>query len=120
MGEGRSVDTWDIADLTNQKMSSLKCVSWCLQTGDVDECGVCGGSGNTCVLALTLQSDTLSPAASAANTSLVRPRSVPIFALADIAITTSPHYPQNGTAVCLPAKLPSSLIPSIHVVRICT
>ena len=41
------------------------------QGGDVDECGICGGSGDSCALVLTLRSDTLAPVSSATNTSLV-------------------------------------------------
>ena len=37
----------------------------CDQAGDVDECGVCGGLGTTCALALTLAVDVLTASGSA-------------------------------------------------------
>ena len=43
-------------------------VTWalrCVQPGDVDECGVCGGLGTTCALALTLTVDMLTATGSA-------------------------------------------------------
>lgn len=50
----------------------------------MDECGICGGSGDSCALALTLRSDTLAPVSSATNTSLV---SCPAALVHDV-----PHY----------------------------
>ena len=47
--------------LTQASSDSLEQSIYHMQLGDVDECGVCDGSGNTCALVLTLRSDTLQP-----------------------------------------------------------
>ena len=56
------------------------------QTGDLDECGVCDGSGDSCALVLALHSDTLSPNPPQNLTSHVRG---PLF-------TPHAHPPHSG------------------------